>query len=57
MNVLFYEEVHFIWHTMMSIQILFMAYFINNQTIFSINQSMFLWLYDNSKKNEILFGG
>lgn len=40
-------EIHSIWHVMLSIQTIFMAYFTTYPTLFEVNKAMFLWLYKN----------
>ncbi|WP_088102873.1 phosphotransferase enzyme family protein [Halalkalibacter urbisdiaboli] len=45
-------EAKSIWHIMLSIQTIFMAYFASNPKIFEINKAMFMWIYENKTKIE-----
>ncbi|PEJ59967.1 aminoglycoside phosphotransferase [Bacillus sp. AFS002410] len=40
-------EANSIWHTMLCIQTIFMAYFIDYPNLFDSNKEMFLWIYEN----------
>ncbi|MFB7142175.1 phosphotransferase, partial [Gottfriedia sp. NPDC056225] len=52
-NQLFENEVNSIWHTMLYIQTIFMAYFIDYPNIFDLNKDMFLWIYENKNNIEM----
>jgi Ser/Thr protein kinase RdoA (MazF antagonist) len=45
-------EVHSIWHVMLCIQSIFMAFFCNDPALFGTNKQMFLWIYENRSKIE-----
>ncbi|PET71267.1 hypothetical protein CN514_07670 [Bacillus sp. AFS001701] len=49
-NNLSENEINSVWHTMLCIQTIFMAYFIDYPSIFDINKDMFLWIYENKNK-------
>ncbi|QOK30101.1 phosphotransferase (plasmid) [Cytobacillus oceanisediminis] len=41
-----------IWHVMLCIQSIFMAYFSSNEDIYKINKAMFQWIYENRNNLE-----
>jgi Ser/Thr protein kinase RdoA (MazF antagonist) len=45
-------EVHSIWHVMLCIQSIFMAFFCSDPALFKTNKQMFLWIYENRDKIE-----
>jgi Ser/Thr protein kinase RdoA (MazF antagonist) len=45
-------EVYSIWHVMLCIQSIFMAFFCNAPALFETNKQMFLWIYENREKIE-----
>ncbi|MBU8732883.1 phosphotransferase [Cytobacillus oceanisediminis] len=51
-NPLSASEKGSIWHVMLCIQSIFMAYFSNNKDIYKINKAMFQWIYENRKNIE-----
>lgn len=40
-------EIHSIWHVMLCIQSIFMAFFRKEPSLFETNKKMFLWVYEN----------
>lgn len=46
-NPLNETELESIWLIMLSIQAIFMAFFIGNDPVYLINRNMFIWLYEN----------
>lgn len=49
-NPLSEHEMNSIWHVMLCIQLIFMAFFSKNTPIYNVNKSMFIWIYKNYKK-------
>ncbi|MBY6035979.1 phosphotransferase [Fictibacillus nanhaiensis] len=45
-------EVHSMWHVMLCIQSIFMAFFCKDSSLFNTNKQMFLWIYENREKIE-----
>lgn len=45
-------EVRSIWHVMLCIQSIFMAFFCNDPGLFETNKRMFLWIYENRDQIE-----
>ncbi|WP_243297562.1 phosphotransferase enzyme family protein [Bacillus litorisediminis] len=43
-------EKNSIWHVMLCIQLIFMAYFSNNRPLYKSNKAMLMWIYENKKK-------
>jgi len=54
-NQLSENEVSSIWYTMLCIQTIFMAYFIEYPDIFDVNKEMFLWIYENRASIEKIY--
>jgi Ser/Thr protein kinase RdoA (MazF antagonist) len=52
LNPLTNNEMNSIWHVMLCIQLIFMAYFSNNISVYENNKAMFLWIYENKDKLE-----
>jgi Ser/Thr protein kinase RdoA (MazF antagonist) len=46
-----------IWYVMLSIQSIFMAFFINDLSLYNINKEMLIWIFDNKEQieNSILY--
>lgn len=42
-------EIKSIWYLMLSIQTIFMAYFINDSDLYNTNKEMFIWLYEHKE--------
>ncbi|WP_082687107.1 phosphotransferase [Bacillus sp. FJAT-27445] len=51
LNSLSTSELKSIWYViMLSIQTIFMAYFVNNSSLYELNKAMFRWIYDNKDR-------
>ncbi|MGE7867476.1 phosphotransferase enzyme family protein [Bacillus paramycoides] len=51
-NVLTREEVQTIWYVMLSIQIIFITYFVQSVDLLKLNEEMFLWIFANKEEIE-----
>ncbi|MFC0189473.1 phosphotransferase enzyme family protein [Fictibacillus aquaticus] len=51
-NPLSSQEILSIWHVMLCIQSIFMAFFCHDASLFETNKQMFLWIYENRSKIE-----
>ncbi|WP_413382055.1 phosphotransferase enzyme family protein [Alkalihalobacillus sp. 1P02AB] len=49
-NPLSKEEQELIWHVMLAIQLIFMAFFLQDEHLYSRNKEMLLWLFENQSK-------
>ncbi|MET3698839.1 Ser/Thr protein kinase RdoA (MazF antagonist) [Bacillus oleivorans] len=43
-------EKNSVWHVMLCIQLIFMAYFSNNRLLYESNKAMFMWIYENKER-------
>ena len=50
MNSLTDFERNSVWHVMLCIQLIFMAYFSNNRPLYESNKAMFMWIYENKER-------
>ncbi|MED0970451.1 phosphotransferase enzyme family protein [Bacillus paramycoides] len=51
-NALTREEVQTIWYVMLSIQIIFITYFVQSVDLLKLNEEMFLWIFANKEEIE-----
>ncbi|MED1410989.1 MULTISPECIES: phosphotransferase enzyme family protein [Bacillus] len=51
-NALTREEVQTIWYIMLSIQIIFITYFVQSVDLLKLNEEMFLWIFANKEEIE-----
>ncbi|KMN46006.1 phosphotransferase enzyme family protein [Bacillus sp. LK2] len=51
-NALTREEVQAIWFVMLSIQIIFITYFVQSVDLLKLNEEMFLWIFANKEEIE-----
>ncbi|MED1106321.1 phosphotransferase enzyme family protein [Bacillus paramycoides] len=51
-NALTREEVQTIWYVMLSIQIIFITYFVQSIDLLKLNEEMFLWIFANKEEIE-----
>ncbi|MBE5106710.1 phosphotransferase [Bacillus thuringiensis] len=51
-NMLTSEEVQAIWYVMLSIQVIFMTYFVQLKDLLKLNEGMFYWIFANKKEIE-----
>ncbi|PEA24257.1 aminoglycoside phosphotransferase [Bacillus cereus] len=51
-NILTREELQSIWYVMLSIQIIFITYFVQLKDLLKLNEEMFLWIFANKEDIE-----
>ncbi|MCW9132356.1 phosphotransferase [Bacillus paramycoides] len=51
-NILTREEIQSIWYVMLSIQIIFITYFVQSVDLLKLNEEMFLWIFANKEEIE-----
>ncbi|MED0960714.1 phosphotransferase enzyme family protein [Bacillus paramycoides] len=51
-NALTREEVQTIWYVMLSIQIIFITYFVQSVDLLKLNEEMFFWIFANKEEIE-----
>ncbi|KFM98597.1 aminoglycoside phosphotransferase [Bacillus clarus] len=51
-NALIREEFQAIWYVMLSIQIIFITYFVHSADLLKLNEEMFLWIFANKEAIE-----
>ncbi|PFN27911.1 phosphotransferase enzyme family protein [Bacillus cereus] len=51
-NILMREEIKSIWYVMLSIQVIFITYFIQLQDLLKLNEEMFFWIFVNKEDIE-----
>lgn len=56
-NNLMQEEINAIWYVMLSIQVIFVTYFIQLPDLLKLNEEMFLWIFANKEDIEEAIGG
>ncbi|HGH7182001.1 TPA: phosphotransferase enzyme family protein [Bacillus luti] len=56
-NNLIQEEINAIWYVMLSIQVIFVTYFVQLPDLLRLNEEMFLWIFANKEDIEEAIGG
>ncbi|KAB2441200.1 phosphotransferase enzyme family protein [Bacillus luti] len=56
-NNLTKEEINSIWYVMLSIQVIFVTYFVQLPDLLKLNEEMFLWIFVNKEDIEEAIGG
>ncbi|CAM3937908.1 phosphotransferase enzyme family protein [Bacillus luti] len=56
-NNLTHEEINAIWYVMLSIQVIFVTYFVQLPDLLRLNEEMFLWIFANKEDIEEAIGG
>ncbi|HDR8082636.1 TPA: aminoglycoside phosphotransferase, partial [Bacillus cereus] len=56
-NDLTKEELKAIWYVMLSIQIIFIAYFVQLPDLLKLNEEMFFWIFANKEAIEEVIEG
>ncbi|MEK4742874.1 MULTISPECIES: phosphotransferase enzyme family protein [unclassified Bacillus (in: firmicutes)] len=51
-NILTREELQSIWYVMLSIQVIFITYFVQLKDLLKLNEEMFLWIFANKEDIE-----
>ncbi|MGE6553099.1 aminoglycoside phosphotransferase, partial [Bacillus mycoides] len=51
-NILTRAELQSIWYVMLSIQIIFITYFVQLKDLLKLNEEMFLWIFANKEDIE-----
>ncbi|EEL70477.1 phosphotransferase enzyme family protein [Bacillus mycoides] len=51
-NILTREELQSIWYVMLSIQVIFITYFVQLSDLLKVNEEMFFWIFANKKDIE-----
>ncbi|MES5893857.1 phosphotransferase [Bacillus cereus group sp. RP43] len=51
-NILTREELKSIWYVMLSIQVIFITYFVQLKDVLKLNEEMFLWIFANKEDIE-----
>ncbi|MEC2553442.1 phosphotransferase, partial [Bacillus tropicus] len=53
-NILMKEELQSIWYVMLSIQVIFITYFVQLKDLLKLNEEMFFWIFANKETIEEL---
>lgn len=53
-NILMKEELQSIWYVMLSIQVIFITYFVQLKNLLKLNEEMFFWIFANKETIEEL---
>ncbi|GAB6431568.1 hypothetical protein bcgnr5390_02990 [Bacillus luti] len=56
-NNLTQEEINSIWYVMLSIQVIFVTYFVQLPDLLKLNEDLFLWIFANKEDIEEAIGG